>query len=48
MVLESTNAGKVFVEKPLALNQEELDGIIESYDKQNINISVGFNRDLTN
>ena len=45
MVVESIEAGKnVFVEKPLALNNEELDSIIESYQKNNVNISVGFNR----
>ena len=45
MVTETANAGKsVFVEKPLALSEEELFKVIESYEKNNINISVGFNR----
>ncbi|WP_136482665.1 bi-domain-containing oxidoreductase [Cognatitamlana onchidii] len=45
MVLETLKAGKsVFVEKPLALNNSELDDIIDEYNKQNVNISVGFNR----
>lgn len=46
MVLETLKAGKsVFVEKPLALTNEELENIIAEYDKdQNVNISVGFNR----
>jgi threonine dehydrogenase-like Zn-dependent dehydrogenase len=45
MVVESANSGKnVFVEKPLALSEEELSEVIESYEKNNINISVGFNR----
>lgn len=45
MVVETINAGKsVFVEKPLALSEEELSEIIESYQKSNSNVSVGFNR----
>ena len=45
MVIEAINAGKsVFVEKPLALNQKELDEIIEAYQNNNVNISIGFNR----
>ena len=45
MVVESANSGKsVFVEKPLALSEDELSEVIESYEKNNINISVGFNR----
>ena len=45
MVAEIANAGKsVFVEKPLAITEEELSEVIESYEKNNINISVGFNR----
>ena len=45
MVAEAANAGKsVFVEKPLALSEQELSEVIESYEKNNVNISVGFNR----
>ncbi|MAB94783.1 MAG: dehydrogenase [Flavobacteriales bacterium] len=45
MVTETANAGKsVFVEKPLALTNKELSDVIESYEKNNVNISVGFNR----
>tara|TARA_R110002073_G_scaffold72537_1_gene177587 strand:- start:610112 stop:612229 length:2118 start_codon:yes stop_codon:yes gene_type:complete len=45
MVLETLKAGKsVFVEKPLALNEEELAAIITEYHKQHVSLSVGFNR----
>ena len=45
MVIEAINAGKsVFVEKPLALNESELDEIIEKYNSKDVNVSVGFNR----
>jgi len=45
MVIESLKAGKnVFVEKPLCLNNEELDEIITASEEQNKNITVGFNR----
>ena len=50
MVIESLSAGKnTFVEKPLALNQNELEKIIEVYSQQeqrnnNVRLSVGFNR----
>lgn len=45
MIVEAIRANKnVFVEKPLALNNEELDEIIEEYNKANVNVSVGFNR----
>lgn len=45
MVVETANAGKsVFVEKPLAITDEELTEVIESYEKNDVNISVGFNR----
>lgn len=45
MVVEAADAGKnVFVEKPLALHQEEVDEIVKSYKENNTNISVGFNR----
>ncbi len=45
MVVESLQAGKsVFVEKPLALNANELQGILQEREKSNLAISVGFNR----
>ena len=45
MAIEAINAGKsVFVEKPLALKESELNKIIENYNSKNVNISVGFNR----
>tara|TARA_B110000003_G_scaffold273584_1_gene311637 strand:- start:563 stop:2683 length:2121 start_codon:yes stop_codon:yes gene_type:complete len=45
MTLEAINAGKnVFVEKPLALNENELDEIILNYNAKDVNVSVGFNR----
>ncbi|EIJ39478.1 putative dehydrogenase [Galbibacter orientalis DSM 19592] len=45
MVLEILKANKnVFVEKPLALNIDELEAIIEEYKKRNLNVTVGFNR----
>jgi predicted dehydrogenase/threonine dehydrogenase-like Zn-dependent dehydrogenase len=45
MVLEAMKAGKsVFVEKPLAIKEEELEEIVSNYKKSNVNISVGFNR----
>jgi predicted dehydrogenase/threonine dehydrogenase-like Zn-dependent dehydrogenase len=45
LVVDAINAGKnVFVEKPLALNQGELDLIIEAYKKSAKTITVGFNR----
>ncbi len=44
MVVESLQAGKhVFVEKPLALNKEELNNIISAYDGSKT-LTVGFNR----
>ena len=44
MVVESLQAGKhVFVEKPLALNREELDNILKVYDGSKT-LTVGFNR----
>ena len=44
MVVESLKAGKhVFVEKPLALNKEELDGILAAYNGSKT-LTVGFNR----
>ncbi|NAW51363.1 Gfo/Idh/MocA family oxidoreductase [Elizabethkingia argentiflava] len=45
MVIEALNAGKnVFVEKPLALNLEQLNQIIHAQQTSGKNISVGFNR----
>ena len=45
MVIEAIKTGKsVFVEKPLAIKEGELDEIVSYYEKSNINISVGFNR----
>ncbi|MFC4633317.1 bi-domain-containing oxidoreductase [Dokdonia ponticola] len=45
MVIKSLEANKnVFVEKPLALNIEELDAITEAYHKANSTLTVGFNR----
>lgn len=45
MVQESLEAGKnVFVEKPLALNNEELSLVVEAQKKAEKNIMVGFNR----
>lgn len=46
MVVESLNKNKnVFVEKPLALNESQLENIIEAYKKSgNATLTVGFNR----
>jgi len=45
MVVDALNAGKnVFVEKPLALNKEELDRVIDAYQKSGKIVTVGFNR----
>ena len=45
LVVDALKAGKnVFVEKPLALNQEELDLVIEAYKNSGKTITVGFNR----
>ena len=45
MVIAALKAGKnVFVEKPLALNREELDQIIEVYQTTDASLTVGFNR----
>jgi predicted dehydrogenase/threonine dehydrogenase-like Zn-dependent dehydrogenase len=45
MVVEALNAGKnVFVEKPLALNEEELSAITEAYERSGKSLTVGFNR----
>ncbi len=45
MTIQSLKAGKqVFVEKPLALNQEELDEIISAVEESGNTVTVGFNR----
>lgn len=45
LVIDSLHNGKnVFVEKPLALNQDELDNIVEAYNKSGKTLTVGFNR----
>lgn len=45
MVIASLNAGKnVFVEKPLALNVEELNHIIDAQQQSGKTLTVGFNR----
>ncbi|RPA68096.1 dehydrogenase [Cyclobacteriaceae bacterium YHN15] len=45
MVVEVLKSGKhVFVEKPLALNQEELDQVLNAYTESGKTVSVGFNR----
>jgi len=45
IVLESLKADKnIFVEKPLAINQKDLDTIIKSYKTSSNSITVGFNR----
>ncbi len=45
LVIEALQAGKhVFVEKPLALNNEDIDKIEEAYKSSGKTITVGFNR----
>ena len=45
MVLEAIKAGKsVFVEKPLAIKETEMEDIIAAYRDAKVNVSVGFNR----
>ncbi|MFA5070038.1 MAG: bi-domain-containing oxidoreductase [Patescibacteria group bacterium] len=45
MTIEAAKAGKnVFVEKPLAMNQEELNEIVEIVKKTKTRLMVGFNR----
>ncbi len=44
-VIDALNSGKhVFVEKPLAINEEELDKLVEVYNKNKTTVTVGFNR----
>ena len=45
LVVDALQNGKnVFVEKPLALNQDELDEVIEAYNISGKTLTVGFNR----
>ncbi len=45
LVIEGLTNGKhVFVEKPLAINNGELDSVIESVEKSGKTVTVGFNR----
>ena len=45
LAIEALRNGKnVFIEKPLALNKEELDKVIEVYKQSGKTITVGFNR----
>ena len=45
MSVKALQAGKhLFVEQPLALNETELDNIIDAYQKGSTTLSVGFNR----
>jgi predicted dehydrogenase/threonine dehydrogenase-like Zn-dependent dehydrogenase len=45
IVIDALKAGKnVFVEKPLALNEKELNSIIKTYKKSDSLLMVGFNR----
>ena len=45
MVIDALNSKKhVFVEKPLALNHEELESIIKAYSESGGSLMVGFNR----
>jgi len=44
-VIEALDAGKhVYVEKPLAINMEQLEQIKETYERNNQHLIVGFNR----
>ena len=43
-ILALNNSKNVFIEKPLALNSQELDEVIESYSNGNSVLTVGFNR----
>ncbi len=45
MAIMALEAGKhVFIEKPLAINQLELNTILQVYQRQKLSITVGFNR----
>ncbi|WP_394993432.1 bi-domain-containing oxidoreductase [Emticicia sp.] len=45
LTIEALNAGKnVFVEKPLTINEEDVEGIVTAYQKANKTLIVGFNR----
>jgi predicted dehydrogenase/threonine dehydrogenase-like Zn-dependent dehydrogenase len=45
LVIDSLKSGKnVFVEKPLALNDDELNNVVEAYNKSGKTLTVGFNR----
>jgi predicted dehydrogenase/threonine dehydrogenase-like Zn-dependent dehydrogenase len=45
LVIDSLQSGKnVFVEKPLALNNDELDKVVIAYSKSGKTLTVGFNR----
>ena len=45
LVVQALNQNKhVFVEKPLALNQEELDEVVKAYTESGKTVTVGFNR----
>jgi predicted dehydrogenase/NADPH:quinone reductase-like Zn-dependent oxidoreductase len=45
ITIEALNAGKnVFVEKPLTINEEDIEAIIAAYQKANKTVIVGFNR----
>jgi predicted dehydrogenase len=45
LTIEALRNGKnVFIEKPLALNKEELDKVIEAYKQSGKTITIGFNR----
>jgi predicted dehydrogenase/threonine dehydrogenase-like Zn-dependent dehydrogenase len=45
LAIEALRNGKnIFIEKPLALNKEELDKVIEAYKQSGKTITVGFNR----